>query len=196
MMAKWKELIAKHALRLFKEHGYQGTSVREIAKACDMSLGALYHYIGAKENVLSYLASSHISYMEQLLAVRADSEDTITSLRAAMERWFAYCEDKRDLILVSYRETLHLPQKSRKELLAADERSRRAFEKLLIDGVKRRQMKVADPAVLATNIVVAGHMWALRSWHLGKQYNLREYSERQADLVVAAIRPQSCAKTS
>ena len=44
--------IAEAAAALFVEKGFHNTSIREIAKACGMSMGNLYHYIKSKDDVL------------------------------------------------------------------------------------------------------------------------------------------------
>ena len=44
--------IAEAAASLFVEKGFHNTSIREIAKACGMSMGNLYHYIKSKDDVL------------------------------------------------------------------------------------------------------------------------------------------------
>ena len=59
LSAKDPELIRqKHqrivdcSCRLFFKKGYHPTTIRDIAKACGMSMGQLYHYISSKDDVL------------------------------------------------------------------------------------------------------------------------------------------------
>jgi AcrR family transcriptional regulator len=44
--------LLKQALRLFRKHGVAGTTMRDIAKATDLSLGAAYYYFPSKEALL------------------------------------------------------------------------------------------------------------------------------------------------
>ena len=44
--------IVNGACRLFFKKGYHRTTIREIALACGMSMGQLYHYISSKDDVL------------------------------------------------------------------------------------------------------------------------------------------------
>ena len=41
--------ILETALRLFRERGFDETTMRDIASACGLSLGAAYHYFPSKE---------------------------------------------------------------------------------------------------------------------------------------------------
>ncbi|HKY51602.1 MAG TPA: helix-turn-helix domain-containing protein, partial [Candidatus Limnocylindria bacterium] len=43
------------AARIFREKGYHGTSVRDIAEAVGLLKGSLYHYIRSKEQLLARL---------------------------------------------------------------------------------------------------------------------------------------------
>ncbi|MBI5910959.1 MAG: helix-turn-helix transcriptional regulator, partial [Betaproteobacteria bacterium] len=45
-------VVLDAAARIFAEHGYSGSSIREIAEACDMQPGSLYYHFAAKEDLL------------------------------------------------------------------------------------------------------------------------------------------------
>ena len=44
--------IAEQAVKVFQDKGYERTTMRDIGKACGMAPGSLYHYIGAKDDIL------------------------------------------------------------------------------------------------------------------------------------------------
>jgi AcrR family transcriptional regulator len=50
--------ILEHATAVFCDKGYQGASMRDIARATGMSLAGMYHYLGSKERLL-YLIQKH-----------------------------------------------------------------------------------------------------------------------------------------
>lgn len=49
------------AARLFAEHGYAGTSMRQIADAMDLTMGTIYHYFASKEEILYQICRSTLS---------------------------------------------------------------------------------------------------------------------------------------
>ena len=55
LVSERREHIAKSVAPLFVKKGYGQTSIREIARACEMSMGHLYYYIGSKEDVLQIM---------------------------------------------------------------------------------------------------------------------------------------------
>jgi len=52
------ERLLEHAARIFCDKGYEGASMRDLSRACGMSLAGLYHYFSSKEELL-YLIQKH-----------------------------------------------------------------------------------------------------------------------------------------
>jgi AcrR family transcriptional regulator len=50
--AKTRAAIREHALRLFREQGYSGTTVEQIAEAAEVSPATFYRYFPTKEDVV------------------------------------------------------------------------------------------------------------------------------------------------
>jgi AcrR family transcriptional regulator len=52
--AKTRAAIQEHALRLFREQGYEATTVEQIADAAEVSPSTFFRYFGSKEDVVAY----------------------------------------------------------------------------------------------------------------------------------------------
>jgi AcrR family transcriptional regulator len=52
--AKTRAAIQRHALRLFREQGYAGTTVEQIAEAAEVSPSTFFRYFPTKEDVVLY----------------------------------------------------------------------------------------------------------------------------------------------
>jgi len=55
--------VLHHAAALFAQHGYTGTSITMIARACGVSKALLYHYYSDKEAVLFDILSAHLEHL-------------------------------------------------------------------------------------------------------------------------------------
>ena len=55
-----REGIVEQAADLFARHGFQATSVSNLAEACKTSKSLFYHYYPSKEDVLYAVMASHI----------------------------------------------------------------------------------------------------------------------------------------
>ncbi len=70
-----KEDIVNHAIRLFKINGYYSTSMANIADACGLIKGSVYHYFKSKEEIgLEALKYIHEYFDKQIYSI-ADQND-------------------------------------------------------------------------------------------------------------------------
>lgn len=63
-----QKFILDNAVKLFSEKSYAGTSMQEIAKACNMSKPLLYHYYLDKQALLFGAANYYIDELLMLMA--------------------------------------------------------------------------------------------------------------------------------
>jgi TetR/AcrR family transcriptional regulator, lmrAB and yxaGH operons repressor len=68
-----RQQLLEHANRLFRTQGYSNTSVADIAGACNLSKGSIYHYIDSKKELaLSVLKQQQDYYSEHLFSIAYD----------------------------------------------------------------------------------------------------------------------------
>ncbi len=87
--------ILKTALKLFREQGYEKTTIRAIAAAGDVSLGSAYYYFESKEHLVQafYLQThvEHVAACEPILKQRRELSDRLLGVvRAKIETSSAY----------------------------------------------------------------------------------------------------------
>jgi AcrR family transcriptional regulator len=88
-----RERIEKAAIRLFVEQGVAATSVRDIARAVDISEGALYrHFISKDELVWEVFERQYVQFTGRLESL-ARPEVTARAKLAAMIRGFCHAHD-------------------------------------------------------------------------------------------------------
>jgi AcrR family transcriptional regulator len=92
------------ARELFSTQGYGATSMRQIAEACDQSVGNLYHHFGSKEAIYQRLIDDYWELLLdpehplQRVFTRANFPDDLEELAAAIERTVE--ENKASILLV------------------------------------------------------------------------------------------------
>src|SRR5262245_27561141 len=60
--------IQQVAIELFTEHGYEGTSLREIAERLDLTKAALYYHFKSKEDIVRSLVEDYYGQIDELIA--------------------------------------------------------------------------------------------------------------------------------
>ncbi|MBR0687713.1 TetR family transcriptional regulator [Bradyrhizobium manausense] len=77
--------ILTAACELFAQQGYTRASIAELAEACRLSRGALYHYFQSKEAILFAILDAHVRQMiANVEAAIASKSTTLDQFRAAI----------------------------------------------------------------------------------------------------------------
>jgi AcrR family transcriptional regulator len=93
-----RDRIERAAIRLFAEKGVAETSVRDIARAVDISEGALYRHFASKEELVWLTFERHYVAFAHRLQALADAASTAQTRVAAMIRGFCQAHDEDPML--------------------------------------------------------------------------------------------------
>jgi AcrR family transcriptional regulator len=182
--------IVRCSTKVFTKKGYDRTNMRELAKACEVSAGTLYHYFGSKEEILYSIINNATSQQAGSMEDYANELPTVSptiALVELMRKFYEWHDDNQDITLFAYQETKNLPGNAQESIFDSEARILTVFEKLLIKGMEEGEFNIDDPRLIAHDIVVLGHAWALRRWHLRKHWTFKTYVKKQTDAMLRAI---------
>jgi AcrR family transcriptional regulator len=107
--ARTRASLREHALRLFREQGYQATTVEQIAAAAEVSPSTFFRYFPTKEDVVLQ-DDMDTRMVENFVAQPADLAP-IPAMRAAMrETWKSFTEAEWELIFEGARLSMSVPE--------------------------------------------------------------------------------------
>jgi TetR/AcrR family transcriptional regulator, cholesterol catabolism regulator len=119
------------AAKVFAKQGYDQTTMQELASTMGLATGALYHYFGAKEQLLRAICDQ---LMEPLLqrarALVAEPAPAPEQLRALVRLWVTHVIEHRDHMLV-FQQERHIIESG--QSWRGVRASRKAFERLLAE---------------------------------------------------------------
>lgn len=76
--------LGQAAMRLFVEHGYDGTTIEEIAAAVEISPRTFYRYFPTKEHLVTSLARTSMTSFCAELSARPEDESLLEAVREAI----------------------------------------------------------------------------------------------------------------
>lgn len=124
-----------------------------------MSVGGLYRYIRTKADLLTLVCEDIYGELASALrALAADGADLID----VSEAYLQACATNRKLILLMYREYRHLPREAQERYEDREEE----IVVILRELASASTADAADPDALARDIVLLGHLPALKGWAL------------------------------
>jgi AcrR family transcriptional regulator len=85
------------ALELFRERGYDATTMRAVAERAGVSLGSSYHYFASKEHlVLEFYRHTHQLHLAAVAPLLARERDLAARLRGVIRAVVVTCEPFHD----------------------------------------------------------------------------------------------------
>jgi AcrR family transcriptional regulator len=119
------------AAKLFARNGYDQTTMQELASTMGLATGALYHYFGAKEQLLRAICDQLMEpLLERARALTATDGPPREQLRALVRMWVAHVVEHRDHMLV-FQQERHVIESG--QSWRGVRASRKAFERLVAE---------------------------------------------------------------
>jgi AcrR family transcriptional regulator len=141
-----KEQILEKAELLFAEHGFEGTSIRALAKEAEVNIAMVSYYFGSKEKLFQALVEYRAAYLwGKLKALNEQSLNPIQRLeeliKAYVERFLSQTRFHRIL----YREiSLNRRQELHQNIADILMRNVTEFRKILSDGIEQGYFREVD----------------------------------------------------
>jgi len=182
--------IARSVAPLFVKKGYQRTSIRDIARACGMSMGHLYYYIGSKEDVLQLMMDydQHFyTYFVQQMVADYSSFSPTEALIKIIDELFRGVAGIHDFMRFFYQELKNLQPAAREIIMEREKQLIAEFEKLLRRGCETGEFKIDNVTMVANNIIFLSHMWSLRRYLFPRGYTIDDYVHFQTQNILSSI---------
>jgi AcrR family transcriptional regulator len=183
---KQSDAILASAVAAFREHGYHGTSMRQIADALLRTKGSLYYYFGSKADILF---AAHDRALDSMLAVLARVEATAgdprTQLRELIvEHTRAMVDGFQGTALALELDALS-PER-RRRLVAKRDRYERGLRAIVERGVRRGLFRAVD-ARLAGFALLGSINWTARWYRRPGNVPPEELGSVYADLFLRGL---------
>ena len=177
----------------FTKKGFDRTTMRDLAKAFNLSTGALYHYIGSKEDILlislDYIAERAEAYVDSIKVLENELTPS-EALKVAIEKHIRYVDKHQDMVIFHDQVIANVSKSYRKVMLDTADRMIGLFLSLLKRGVEAGEFKVANPELWAVHIFQCGRSWATLRWYFQRRFSLEEYIKAHTEFVFASIRKE------
>ena len=99
-------LILESAREAFAEGGYHSTSLEGIAERAGVSKALLYEHFDSKRQLHAAMLETHVrELLERINAALADAEPGEERMRAGLEAFFTFLEDRRGAAAILLRNT-------------------------------------------------------------------------------------------
>lgn len=145
------EQVLSAALALFVERGYFGTSVHDIVRASNVSIGSIYHHFGDKAGIARALYEAQTARMDLAISeIAARHPGTRERCRAIFELLFRLTED--DPVAMEF--MLHVKHREfiPDEKPVCSSKPFEAMRRIVVEGIARGEIRPVDVMVASTSL--------------------------------------------
>ena len=155
-MSDKKEHILEAAEELFAQKGFEGTSVRELAKKAKINVAMISYYFGSKEKLFESLVEYRAGFMREKLQLinREESMDPMSKIERLIDFYVDRVAGNSRFSRILHRE-LSLQQRSEMHNTIADILLRNAVEirRIIHEGIDKKVFRDIDAELMIATLV-------------------------------------------
>ena len=160
-----KNQIEEVATELFKERGYTGTSMRDIAASVGIEASSIYSHITGKEDILQAICfkMAH-KFLDGLNFVMADpTQDPVTKLESAIKKHVQIITGDLSASTVFWNEWRYMSEPFFTDFVKMQREYEQKFRYLIQDGVAKGVFKAGN--VTFSSMAILSSLNGVQKWH-------------------------------
>ncbi len=183
-----KEEIFENAIKLMREKGYVGTSMRDIASSMNLEAASLYNHIREKEEILRKncfdLATQLIDRLNEVLN---SNDEPMEKLRKFIFNHVTLLTENKDAAHVFLHEWKHLSEPFFGRFLAMRDEYERGLKKILKDDDTNNRFENRTYRMVVITILSA--LNAIESWYdVNGEMKVDELCMHLNDILIKGIK--------
>lgn len=177
-----KTIIFREAARLFREKGYSGSTLRELAKRAGVKGGSIYHHFNSKQEILFMIMEYTMSNLITKVSQEIEGvESPLAKLRNAIGVHVEYHTVDADETYVADAELRSLEVTNYKKIVKMRDRYEGIYKEILQEGIDKGEINL-DNVTLASRALLQ-MCTGISSWYNPEgPLTIKEIADRYVDL--------------
>lgn len=186
---KVRKKIIDTASILYAKKGFTATSIEEISEMAGVSLPVTYHYVKKKSEIMRLIMEDLLNTFRRSLTKEIkDIDDPEEKLAIATILYFRVVDQQREKALLVYQKSSSLDRASKSRVMQLEVEVAEIFSKIIEEGIEKGIFKEVDVDLMAYNIIMIAHMWALKRWHFKHRLTLDQFIDLQLATILDVLR--------
>jgi len=182
-----REDILEAAAQVFRQKGFHGASMKDIANAVSLQKASLYHHVSSKQEILfSILDSALELLLERISSITTQDISPDKKLQSMMREYLHILVENQDLAAVLLFEHRSLERKQHARHVPNRDKFELLWKDVIADGVKGRIFKCEDPA-LATRALLGIMNWTMTWYSLDGPLTIDQIADQYSNLLLNGL---------
>jgi len=182
-----KDLIVKQAAKLFKENGFGGTSMRELAEKVGMEAASMYNHIHSKDELLEELcfrvANQYITHLNGVENAPLSYTEKVKSL---ISLHIEFVLEDPAVVSVGNNDWKYLNDTKKKVFKELRKDYERRFAQLLMNGIAAGEFKQFNVSV-ALFTILSSLRWVELWYKPGREISGEELGKDLTSLLLTGL---------
>jgi AcrR family transcriptional regulator len=183
------EQLLSAAARLMERDGSQAVSMQALADEAGVSVGLIYRYFGGKDELLLAVILNVLDAFATKVpaAIEAAGQDPVIRLAAAFRSYCEVIDEHRHAAVLTYRESKSLSNSGREKIKDLEVQTSEPLRAIIREGIDAGVLVPVDVELVAHNLLLVAHGWALKHWYLERTLGFSDYVTKQTALALSAL---------
>lgn len=188
--ASRKAFILQKAATMFREKGFNATSMRDLAESVGIEAASLYNHIKSKNEILEAICFEVANrYNSNMDVIEGSNQKPIAKVETLLRFHIRQMTDNYEEVYVSDREWKHLSDPYLSNFHNQRRTYRKRFASIIDEGIRRNEIRKIDSptAVLIILHAISG----IESWHRSTaKINADELEDNMVMILIDGLRKQ------
>jgi AcrR family transcriptional regulator len=182
-----REDILEAAAQVFRQKGFHGASMKDIADAVNLQKASLYHHVTSKQEILLLILDRALELLlERICAITVQNIPPDKKLPLMMRAYMNILVENQDLAAVLLFEHRSLERKQHARHVPNRDKFEALWKDVIVEGVKTKTFKCDDPA-LATRALLGIMNWTMTWFNPDGSLTIEQVSDQYSNLILNGL---------
>jgi len=182
-----RESILEAAAQVFRQKGFHGASMQDIAEAVNLQKASLYHHVSSKQEILLALLDRALELLLERISTISDQPiPADQKLRQMIRTYLQILAENTDLSAVLLFEHRSLERKQHARHVPNRDKFEALWRNVLTEGEASKLFHCDDPALSARAIL--GIMnWTITWYHPNGELSIEQIADQYSNLLLNGL---------
>jgi TetR/AcrR family transcriptional regulator, cholesterol catabolism regulator len=182
-----RENILEAAAQVFRQKGFHGASMQDIAEAVNLQKASLYHHVSSKQEILLALLDRALELLlERISAISNQELHADEKLHQMIRAYLQILAENTDLSAVLLFEHRSLERRQRARHVPNRDKFEALWRGVLVEGVTAKLFKCEDPA-LAARAILGIMNWTITWYRPDGRLEINEIADQYSNLLLNGL---------
>ena len=182
-----REDILEAAAQVFRQKGFHGASMQDIAKAVNLQKPSLYHHVSSKQEILLALLDRALELLLERISLISDQDlPADKKLREMIRAYLQILAENTDLSAVLLFEHRSLERKQHARHVPNRDKFEALWRNVLKEGVDAKLFACDDPA-LTTRAILGILNWTITWYRPDGPMQIDQIADHYSDLMLNGL---------